>query len=66
MEYPDNRGKFRHTDVTVLATKQTKAVRGAPPRDTFHPSEVNEPQVEVVVAPPPPWNAVPDAKDFEI
>ena len=66
MEYPDNRAKFKHVDVSAYATKATKATRGAPPRESFHVLEATEPQVEVVVAPPPPWNAVPDPSDFEI
>ena len=66
MEYPDNRAKFKHEDATHFAAKSISAKRGAAPRETFRKAGEPEPQVEVVVAPPPPWNAVPDPSDFEI
>ena len=66
MEYPDNRAKFKHSDAATFAAKVQQAKRGAPPCENFRVTEESEPQVEVVVAPPPPWNAVPDPSDFEI
>lgn len=66
MEYPDNRAKFKHEHPADFAANVVSAKRGASPREAFRKAGEPEPQVEVVVAPPPPWNAVPDPSDFEI
>ena len=66
MEYPDNRAKFKHEHPAGFASHSVEAKRGAAPREAFRKAGESEPQVEVVVAPLPPWNAVPDPKEFEI